>query len=88
MVLVGDDDGVVEAKLRLGRIGYDTVAGALTDHVRVFLEHPEVVERGSKVTAVDLRERLAGGAETQLVDVRNPGEVKLGSLEEGKKRRE
>jgi hydroxyacylglutathione hydrolase len=80
IVLVGDPEGATEAKLRLGRIGFDTVAGALDNHVQAFLDHPDLVERGSKVTAVDLRRRLGAGDPTQLVDVRNPGEVKLGSV--------
>lgn len=81
IVLVGELPAVVEAQLRLGRIGFDTVAGALDGGIAAFLDHPEHVERASQVTAADLRDRLATGKPLQLVDIRNPGEVKLGSID-------
>ena len=81
IVLVGELPAVVEAQLRLGRIGFDTVAGALDGGIAAFLDHPEHVERASQVTAADLRDRLATGEPLQLVDIRNPGEVKLGSID-------
>jgi rhodanese-related sulfurtransferase len=81
IVLVGEEPAVVEAQLRLGRIGFDTVAGALEGGVQSFVEHPEHVERSSQLTAVDLRRTLAAGEAIQLVDIRNPGEVKLGSID-------
>jgi hydroxyacylglutathione hydrolase len=80
VVLVGDADAVAEAKLRLGRIGFDTVVGALADPEQAFVEHPEHVSRASQVTAVDLADRLRQGEHTVLVDVRNPGEVQLGTV--------
>ncbi|QGG94443.1 MBL fold metallo-hydrolase [Actinomarinicola tropica] len=81
IVLVGEPEAVVEAQLRLGRIGFDTVAGALEGGIASFVDHPEHVERASQVTAVDLRRTLDDGTAIQLVDIRNPGEVKLGSIE-------
>ena len=79
IVLIAAPETRSEAKLRLARIGFDAVAGELTDPEAAFLERPELVERSSRLTASELDERLQ---ETDVVvlDVRNPGEVALGAL--------
>ncbi|MEJ5254738.1 MAG: rhodanese-like domain-containing protein [Acidimicrobiales bacterium] len=79
IVLVGDPGTEREAKLRLGRIGFDNVIGALRDGPAALLSRPEVVARSSRLTAAQLQERQADTA-VQLVDVRNPGETALGTL--------
>jgi glyoxylase-like metal-dependent hydrolase (beta-lactamase superfamily II)/rhodanese-related sulfurtransferase len=80
IVLIGDLEAVAEAKLRLGRIGFDTVVGALVDPPAAFVEHPDHVERSSQLSAAELRQCLGTEGEPVLIDVRNPGEVKLGSI--------
>jgi hydroxyacylglutathione hydrolase len=81
IVLVGDAAAVAEAKVRLGRIGFDNVVGALRDVERVLATHPETARRASRLTASDLADRLADVPDLQVVDVRNPGEVGLGSID-------
>lgn len=81
VVLVGEPEAVSEAQLRLGRIGFDEVTGALEGGIRAFVERPEVVRRASQLNPVELRRVLARGTAIQLVDVRNPGEVALGSID-------
>jgi rhodanese-related sulfurtransferase len=80
IVLVCDAARALEAKVRLARIGFDRVVGRLDDPVQTFLEHPEVVERSSRITVDALAARLGDGADVQLVDVRNPGETALGTI--------
>lgn len=81
IVLVGDaESAVLEATLRLGRIGYDTVAGAWVRPEEAFVAHPDLVEQASQITAIELRRRLDDDITPTLVDIRNPGEVKLGSV--------
>jgi len=81
VVLVGDAAGVAEAKVRLGRIGFDDVVGALVDVEAALADHPERSRRLSRLTAEELgRRRESLGGELQLVDVRNPGEVEAGPL--------
>ena len=76
IVLVCEPGPELEAKVRLGRIGYDRVVGALADPMRAFLERPERVEQSSRLTALGAHRRLRTiGADLQLVDVRNPGEI-------------
>ena len=44
----------MEAKNRLARIGFDRVVGYLADPLRVFEEHPEEVERSSRLDVHEL----------------------------------
>lgn len=80
IVLVCDADHDLEAKVRLGRIGFDNVIAALADPVSAFMEHPELTERSSRLTAVELVERLRNSPDLMLLDVRNAGEVADGAI--------
>lgn len=82
IVLVSEPGSEVEAKVRLARIGYDTVEGFLSDPYRVFQEHPEVVVRSSRITAAELADILSSDAPRPLlVDVRNPAERSEGVID-------
>ena len=81
IVLVTNPGREREALIRLARIGFDDVVGALSDPVRSFIEHPEVVERASRLTAREFDERRSHLTDLQLVDVRGPGEFRLGSID-------
>jgi hydroxyacylglutathione hydrolase len=81
IVLAGDTTSVAEARLRLGRIGFDQVVGALLDPEAILTAHPERASRLSRLTATQLAERRAAvGDRLQLVDVRTPGEVAVAPL--------
>lgn len=69
-----------EAKVRLARIGFDNVVGALEDPLRVFHEHPEHVEAASRLSADAVADCMRAVDGLVLVDVRNPGEVAEGTL--------
>ena len=56
----------------------DDEFGALAEPVASFLARPDVVETSTRVTAAELE---AGLGKVTLVDVRNPGEVKLGMID-------
>src|SRR5690606_31990344 len=76
IVLVGDAAAAREAKIRLGRIGFDDVVGALVDPIEAIATHPDRASRLSRLTADELAERRRElGDRLQLVDVRNPSEV-------------
>ena len=81
IVLVVDPGFELEAKNRLGRIGFDRVVGALADPLTVMTEHPGRVRRASRMTAVEFDVRRPQVDSLQLVDIRNPGEVALGVIE-------
>ncbi|MPY94878.1 MAG: MBL fold metallo-hydrolase [Acidimicrobiia bacterium] len=80
IVLVGEPGHEREARLRLGRIGFDRVVGALEEPVAAFLARPDLVEASSRLTAAELAQRLDSGADVQVLDVRAPGETRLGSV--------
>lgn len=80
IVLVVGNGDEVDARNRLARIGYDNVIGYLADYLTVMHEHPEFTTNASRLTAFELKGRIAEVAGLQVVDVRNPGEVEAGSL--------
>ena len=80
IILVTEPGLEREAKVRLGRIGFDAIVGALADGAAAFVDRPESVVRASRLTAVQLADERAGSTPVQVVDVRNPGEVQLGSI--------
>lgn len=73
IVLVTDPGAELESKLRLARVGFDDVPGALADVLPAFLEHPEAVGQATRRTA----NALDGAA---LVDVRGPSETAEGAI--------
>jgi hydroxyacylglutathione hydrolase len=80
IVLVVDDGFETEAKNRLARIGFDRVVGALASPLAVMLAHPERVQRASRLDAAEFERRRSEIEGMQVVDVRNPSEVKLGTI--------
>ncbi|MEY2995870.1 MAG: Beta-lactamase hydrolase-like protein [Actinomycetota bacterium] len=81
IVIVAEPGKEREATTRLARIGFDDVVGYLDDPVRAFLENPGEVQMASRLTAHDFGARRESIADLQLVDVRNPGEFKLGTID-------
>ena len=81
IVLVTPPGHEAEAKTRLARIGFDNVVGALSEPVDTFIAHPESVEHLSRLSADALADRIATVPELVLIDVRNPGEVALGTID-------
>jgi rhodanese-related sulfurtransferase len=78
IVLVGDPATAREARVRLGRIGFDRVVGhlVLDDPAAELGARPDLTETSSRITVAGLRARLDGAGETVLLDVRGPGEVR------------
>ena len=69
-----------EARIRLGRIGFDNVVGALRDPESAFVSNPDHIVQASRLTVEQLRNRRESIANLQLVDVRGPGEVAAGTI--------
>lgn len=81
VVLVTDPGRELEAATRLGRIGFDTVAGYLRGGMQELGGAPELLGRLERITAPALAEQLAGGAPPLLLDVRSSGEWRAGHIE-------
>ena len=80
IVLVTPPGHEAEAKVRLARIGFDRVLGALEHPVDTFVAHPELIEPLSRLSADSLAERIRTVPGLVIIDVRNPGEVALGTI--------
>lgn len=74
IVLVSDAGREREAKMRLGRIGFDQVVGAIPDIERVLIERPDRAETSARISASELASWIAEGTDVQIVDVRSPSE--------------
>ena len=80
IILVTEPGYESEAKIRLGRIGFDNVLGALEDPILTFLANPDVVEKASRLSVEAFAERVASINGLNVIDVRNVGEVELGTV--------
>ena len=75
IVLIADPGTEAEAATRLGRIGFDNVAGFLEGGIEALADvASELVDRIERVTAGSLGEQLAGPEPPTVVDVRSPAE--------------
>lgn len=81
IVIIAEPGKEREATTRLARIGFDSVIGHLDDPVKAFLQNPTEVTMASRLTAHEFGARRDSIDGLQLVDVRNPGEFKLGSID-------
>jgi glyoxylase-like metal-dependent hydrolase (beta-lactamase superfamily II)/rhodanese-related sulfurtransferase len=80
-VLLADPGTSAEAKVRLARIGFDRVTGALEGVEAALAAQPDAARQASRLTTTELAARLHDTPGLQLVDVRNPGEVAAGGID-------
>ena len=66
--------------MRLGRIGFDNVAGYLRDGMDALRDRPDLVRKIDRITAVALAEQLTTTAAPTVVDVRSEKEWAAGHL--------
>jgi rhodanese-related sulfurtransferase/glyoxylase-like metal-dependent hydrolase (beta-lactamase superfamily II) len=74
IVLIAEPGRETEAALRLGRIGFDSVAGYLQGGMQALETHPALVRRTERITAATLAEQLVAPAPPVVLDVRTPRE--------------
>ena len=74
IVLLAEPGREREAAMRLGRIGFDHVAGYLEDGVLALETRPDLVQRLERITVATLAEQLAAEDPPLVVDVRGPKE--------------
>jgi rhodanese-related sulfurtransferase len=82
IVVVCDPGRARDARLRLARVGLDSVVGALDQPEAAFIEHPEVTGTASRLTARQLAGARAAVPDLVLLDVRGPGERDQGYVED------
>ncbi len=81
VVLVTDAGRENEARIRLARIGFDHVVGALDDIERALTDRPELAAQAPRVTAAELAAWRREDPALQTLDVRNPAECADGIIE-------
>jgi hydroxyacylglutathione hydrolase len=74
VVLVSEPGREAEAATRLGRIGFDSVAGYLDGAMQSLHGSTELIDRTPRITAATLAEQLHSPESPLLIDVRAPGE--------------
>ena len=81
IVLVAPPGREVEAAMRLGRIGFDHVAGYLAGGPEAFARRPDVARASERVTAAAVAGELARPGAPFVLDVRTPDEHAEGKIE-------
>lgn len=81
IVLITDEGDEEEAVTRLGRIGFDNVEGYLVHGMQSLHDHPELIGRIERITAIALAEQLKLENPPIILDVRNEKEWNAGHLE-------
>ena len=80
IVVIADVGKEEEAVMRLGRIGFDNVAGYLAGGMDALRERPELIAKIDRITAVALADQLASRKGPTVVDVRSEKEWNSGHL--------
>lgn len=84
IVLVTEPGAEPEAKLRLARIGFDEIVGALEGGIAALADRPEVARQASRLDVARFDQATSDEATpagaVQVVDIRNPGETALGTI--------
>jgi hydroxyacylglutathione hydrolase len=81
IVVVCDPGRARDARMRLARVGLDSVVGALEAPEAAFVDRPEVTGTASRLTARQLAGARAAVPDLVLLDVRGPGERDQGYVE-------
>jgi glyoxylase-like metal-dependent hydrolase (beta-lactamase superfamily II)/rhodanese-related sulfurtransferase len=81
IVVIGDNDEE-EAIMRLGRIGFDNVAGYLKDGMEALDPHPELIQTVPRITAAALALKMSDSAKPFVLDVRSEKEYGIVHLAE------
>ncbi|HEV2616906.1 MAG TPA: rhodanese-like domain-containing protein [Candidatus Acidoferrales bacterium] len=74
IVIIADPGRENESAVRLGRIGFDHVAGYLQDGLKSLDSRPELIARTKRLSAPFAAELLSSSQPPLAVDVRGPGE--------------
>ena len=74
IVVIANPGRESESAVRLGRIGFDNVAGFLKDGMQAVEARPDLTKKFERISPALAAEILAGQDAPQLVDVRTPNE--------------
>ncbi|WP_347259034.1 rhodanese-like domain-containing protein, partial [Methylocaldum sp.] len=74
IVLIAEPGREQEAAMRLGRIGFDNVAGYLEGGMEALEQRPDLIRRTDRIAAPTLAEKLASAQSPLVLDVRTENE--------------
>ncbi|MEX5216158.1 MAG: MBL fold metallo-hydrolase [Nitrospiraceae bacterium] len=80
IVIVAEPGCEEEAAMRLGRIGFDHLAGYLRDGMEALRSRPDLLARTQRISAATLAERLVEPAPPTVLDVRTEQERKESAI--------
>ena len=83
IIVIAEEGSEEEAIMRLGRIGFDNVAGYLKGGMSALEDHPEFVQTVERITAPALSELLAEKDAPHVLDVRADKELENDGFIEG-----
>jgi glyoxylase-like metal-dependent hydrolase (beta-lactamase superfamily II)/rhodanese-related sulfurtransferase len=81
VVVIAEPGRELEAATRLGRIGFDTIAGHLSGGMQQLEDAPELVDRTERITAGTVAEQLASSEPPLVIDVRSTREWDEGHID-------
>jgi hydroxyacylglutathione hydrolase len=81
LLIIAEPGRESEATVRLGRIGFDTVAGYLDGGMTALADRPELLASVERLAPSALAGRLAGAEPPLLVDVRAEAELEAGAID-------
>jgi hydroxyacylglutathione hydrolase len=81
IVVIAEQGGEEEAVMRLGRIGFDNVAGYLDQGMSALERHPSEIQSVERITATALQDKIRGGEEVTVIDIRSEKEHATGAIE-------
>lgn len=77
IIVIAEEDRVTESIMRLGRIGFDHVAGYLEGGMNSLFDRPDLIASTRRVTAI----ALSASNEFLILDVRAPQEWESGHID-------
>jgi hydroxyacylglutathione hydrolase len=81
LIIVGEGVHAREARVRLARVGLDSVLGTLDQPAVAFAARPDLVDVSSRITAGQLAAARAEIPDLVVLDVRGPGERAQGAID-------
>jgi hydroxyacylglutathione hydrolase len=81
VVLIAEDaDRIEESRLRLARVGIERVEGFLDGGIEAWQRSGRPLAQIAQISVGELHDRIAGGEEIQIMDVRRPAEWERGHI--------
>jgi hydroxyacylglutathione hydrolase len=81
IVIIAEPERHEQAAMRLGRIGFETVAGYLRDGISALETRPDLLEGTERVTPAEAAAAIAAAPPPALLDVRSPKEWEHARIE-------